>query len=261
MASCAPEAASRAPEAVRVRLSRGRCWQVRSAHWRRSLRWWRGRAPRSRRHDRACAQAGPQPGSEPAHGTGRELRSGWGAAPCTSHGLGTGCGIWPMTSASAWLGPGAVLGERAASGKGPDLGERASLRERAASGNGPTFGIRRISGSRLAWVPARMAGWAARAARPGRGGQDRNRARPRAPWHLALLRDMARSSTLGAAPVRAPARRRRQAARYRAQIPGAMVTRRAWHPVAAWPASASRRASARSGTGICVRRRGGGQTG
>ena len=107
-----------------------RCWQVRSARWRWSLRWWRGRRRGAGGAIGLAAQAGPQPGSEPARGTGRELRQGWGAVLCASHGLGTGCGIWPVTSASARLGPGAVLGERADFGERAGLGERPSLRER-----------------------------------------------------------------------------------------------------------------------------------
>ena len=120
----------------RVHLSHGRCCQVRSAHWRRSLRWWRGRRRGVGGAIGLAPQAGPQPGSEPARGTGRELKEGWGAVLCASHRLGTGCGIWPVTSASARLGPGAFLGERASLREGArlregaDFGERASLGER-----------------------------------------------------------------------------------------------------------------------------------
>ena len=118
-----------------VHLRQGdRCWQVRSARWRWSLRWWRGRRRGAGGTIGLAPQAGPQPGSEPARGTGRELREEWDAVLCASHGLGTGCGIWRVTRASARLGPGAVLGERASLREGVDFGERASLGERPSLG-------------------------------------------------------------------------------------------------------------------------------
>ena len=224
-ASSRPEAwpASRAPEAGQA-VSGG---QLSGGQLRRRTKPPRAEpGRRSQRHGRACGL-----GLKSAQLESGQLESGQKEA-CVSGRLrapgGPGRGIprWPR----ALGGPTPVHNRRPA--RDWLLGTRRlpGTDSAEAPGEGAATGWRRVT--------ARRSGRTARAVRCGHGRRDRNRERPRAPWHPTLPEDATRSSTLDAGRIRALARGRRQSPRCPAQIRAAMGTMNTGHLVAPWPASA-----------------------